>query len=480
MFGVGAFGYAPFASVTASFTPSTVAVTLFPTNGKYKTSSLTLSNGNLTAVPTGTSDDAVSASQPTRISQFQFECTPDAFGGTAIVRIGVHDGTFDMSGSTCPGIWGTGVCFGTNGEVAKDGAFQGSFTAPVAGDVLSVVCDDGAGTVKLYVVHAGTPTLAFTVNWKPPPSGTWWGWVGARTTSAQVTSNWSGPFARTLDSGFAAYAPSTGSYSLTAAVATFSFSPQSTTNLLRGYDFVAAAATFSYTGQNAVLSYGLPMTAAMVTFPYTGQAANLTIGLDFVAAMATFPYTGQAANLARGYDFVAAQGTFSYTGQDANLLYGYDLAASQAAFTYSGQAANLLTGIDFTAAAATFPYNGQAAILNYGRMMAADVATFPYAGQDATLTFSSAFASYSLAAAMGSFSYAGQPAILLQGYDFQATFGSFGYTGQPAGTIATLRMMAATGAFSYAGQSARGSLSLDTFPPMSVVSGVRVSAGLFG
>lgn len=340
---------------------------------------------------------------------------------------------------------GESVGYYSTGGILFNGASVASATAWGVGDKIRIV--KAGALISFYLWVSGAWSLQATVDVTGynvagsvyPTGDTYSGFA----TGAKFTGDFSG-----WGGGGGATA-----YSLTAAVGTFTYTGQSA-GLLVGYDMVAANAAYTYTGQAAVLSYGRPMTAAAGTFTYTGQAAGLLIGLDLAAAGATYTYTGQDAVLSYGQPMAAAVGTFTYSGQAANLLTGLDLAAAGGTYSYTGQAAGLPIGLDLAAAAGVFTYNGQAATLQQGQGIVGSVGTFSYSGQAANLAVIA-----SLAADAGIFSYTGEPATLFPTIHFT--------------------MPVTVGTFSYAGQSARGTLSLDTFPPMSVVSGVRVSAAFF-
>lgn len=127
---------------------------------------------------------------------------------------------------------------------------------------------------------------------------------------------------------------------LTAAVATFTFTGYSVVKLLSRATAVGA---YTFTGQ--VCTRAITRATAVGTYTYTGIASVMVKSKNLVAAVGTYTYTGIAAILNSVRTLTAARGTYVYTGFSALLVKTRQLAAVTGAYAMTGIATILHRGI---------------------------------------------------------------------------------------------------------------------------------------
>lgn len=106
-----------------------------------------------------------------------------------------------------------------------------------------------------------------------------------------------------------------------------------------------------------------------------------------------------------------------------------------------------LNNYSLTAAQGSYSLAGQSADLSYGRTVAADQGSFSINGQDAGL-----ISARTLTSDFGSFTVTGQDAGLNRGYTIAAGQGSYSFAGQNAELLATRTIVAEQGSYSFTGQ----------------------------
>lgn len=206
-FGGGTVNFAgPFSRpLDSGFSPyddGSIRLTTSPTR---KSTHLVLSSNALAALSDATGDFGVSSDTKTAATKFQFEVTL-GFTGSGINFFGIDNGTFSMT-SGVPAIYGEGVgckSYSTATEFNQDGSFLGTNggVPNASGDVYTFVVDTTVTTNNIKVYQKGT--LRKTFSWTSS-TGEWWAWVGSRGLGSAILANFSGPFTRTLDSGYSAY-----------------------------------------------------------------------------------------------------------------------------------------------------------------------------------------------------------------------------------------------------------------------------------
>lgn len=102
-----------------------------------------------------------------------------------------------------------------------------------------------------------------------------------------------------------------------------------------------------------------------------------------------------------------------------------------------------------TAQAGSYTYAGQSAILLRSKLLTASAGSYIYTGQSATLVKGRV-----LTASAGSYTYAGQSADLFRSKLLTAFAGSYAYTGQTASLLHSRLITASAGIYAYSGQNA--------------------------
>lgn len=424
----GKSGIAPLAtrrtppSVAAAATP----VTLLTSTGLRKSADITVSGGSLIATGTRNADDAVSASAKTTTAKFIFEATTNfSVGGQ--IHFGIDDGTFDMSGGTCPALYGEGVSYGTPNEFHKDTVYSGfSSVTPATADVVTYVVDTTTGTnnVNIYQTPSGgSTTLVKTLSWTPS-TGEWWAWVSTRNPAASATLNFAGPFVYS-PVGYSAYADASVSNS---------------------YSLSCATGSFSLTGGTAGLLFGRILPVSSGSFVLTGNA--VTPAITMPAARGQFVLTGNATGLSAQRKITAAFGPFTLTGRTVTLAKGFMLSAGFGSFALSGTAAALSksSASSMGASVATFTLTGRTTGLFVSRRITANVATFALTGRPAGLS-----AQRKLAMAFGAYSLSGSATGLFRGRKIAAGAGAFVLSGSDALLRRTLTVSLGGGLFAVVG-----------------------------
>jgi hypothetical protein len=191
------------------------------------------------------------------------------------------------------------------------------------------------------------------------------GTSGTKTMTIVATTPWlwleadGGLFTGTIDNFTATeVAAVPTAYSLTADVATFTFSPQSA-QLEQGYSMAASAAAFAFSPQAAQLEHGYNMAAAVSSYSFSPQAANLLRGYNLAAGVSTYAFSPQAANLGRGFQMAAAVMTISFSPQAIGVLMGYALGANAAIFSFAPQAMTTALHVSLQAQVASYSFNPQ-------------------------------------------------------------------------------------------------------------------------
>lgn len=137
--------------------------------------------------------------------------------------------------------------------------------------------------------------------------------------------------------------PSTGAYTLTAAVGAFAVAGQAA-GLRAARLLGAAVGAFAVSGQAAGLRRALRLAAAAGGLVLTGSAAGLVAGRRMTAAAGALVLAGQTAALRRGYGLVAAAGSFALNGLTAGLSYARRLVGGTGQYLVAGQSAELTLG----------------------------------------------------------------------------------------------------------------------------------------
>lgn len=175
-----------------------------------------------------------------------------------------------------------------------------------------------------------------------------------------------------------------------------------------------------------------------------------------------FSSQASALDLSAAYVSTAA-GVFAGAAPSTVYFDGLNTATAAATGAYS-----------LTADVGTFSFTGQPANLLVGYDMAAAGATYSYTGQPAVLSYGRP-----MTAALGTFTYTGQAANLLVGLDFAAAGATFTYTGQDAVLSYGRPMAAAVGTFTYNGQPAGLLIGLDMVAAGATYSYNGQAAGLY-
>lgn len=378
------------------------AVALNTTTGTRKSADVAVSGGDLTATGTRNADDAVSANAKTTVSKFIFEATVD-FGAGCITRLGIDDGSFDMSAGTCPGVYGEGVAVsfaaGNSPEFAMDTVYGGFFGAAVSGPLVVTFTVDtttGSNNVNIYYTISGTTTLIKTYSWTPS-TGEWWTWVSGRDNGAGAATaimNFAGPFTAP-QAGYSAYDPGVvagttdGALSATAVASTS----------LSGAEISAQA--FNPSGLAAPSLAGQSVAAASLTA--AGVANQALTGREIATAGLTA--AGAASPSLAGSEIATASAAMS--GVASPSLVGQSFAT--ATLAASGTAATSLSGA--VTATAALSGSGTANFAPTGRSVAtgsltgAETGSVSFTGIEIATGALSAAETGSLTVASGSSSF---------------------------------------------------------------------------
>jgi hypothetical protein len=179
--------------------PASTIVTWNTASGYNKYAGIALSNNNLTATDDGSGTfETVRANLPTAVSSFRFEVTLSGGSTPTNASIGIDNGltNFATANSVPGSADNNGVqvqLFSGNWYILRSGGVsQGPFAspAPASGQIVTVVGNQGAGTLAFYVNGAqigATETGVSFSNWYADFSGK----DGATSVG---TANFSGPF----------------------------------------------------------------------------------------------------------------------------------------------------------------------------------------------------------------------------------------------------------------------------------------------
>jgi hypothetical protein len=132
------------------------------------------------------------------------------------------------------------------------------------------------------------------------------------------------------------------------------------------------------------------------------------------------------------------------------------------------------TGYTLTADAGSFSLAGQTAILKADRKLVCGSGNFALTGIDANLTKGAAVNHYTLACGAGNFTLSGQPANLKANRKLTSGTGTFNVAGQPIGLKASRKLSANVGAFTLSGQGA----SLKVSRRLSALAGIFTLTGI--
>jgi hypothetical protein len=160
-------------------------------------------------------------------------------------------------------------------------------------------------------------------------------------------------------------------------------------NLLNKHVLPAVKVDFALAGQAVTLTktgVTQTLTAAYAQFNLTGQSAALLSKHVLAAAQGSFVETGQAANLLHKHVLPVVQATFAVSVQTSGLLWKHVLPATKQNYTLTGQTLGLLHGRRLVAVQQAYNLTGQAAGLLWGRWITAVFVSYALSGQDVTLT----------------------------------------------------------------------------------------------
>ena len=429
-------------------------------NPSDKSSSIALSNSNLTATNALATWANVRVNRSHNVGKWYFEAVCPAGGGGAYWGFGWIDGSHLLDGNF---IGADASFYGLSLLREAQIIAQGSHIANFAGGTTAI----GEHVGLAIDFDAGKAWFRDAAGWEGDPAAGTGNVVGftpnitlfaaASALDCAVTANFgNSAFAYTVPAGFLAWDEETvraeaGSYSFSGTAATLT--------IAAGEAFVlpADAGSYAFAGQTAALERGYVLVAE--TFiPAGGSPIGLLLTLTGGGG-STYSFSGSPVDLTitTPATLDADSGSFSFAGQDVTLDRTFRVIAAAGAYSFAGQDTTLDRTFKLTAAATNYSFAGQDVTLDRTFKLIPEAGSYSFVGSEASLVHEAAGQTV-LGAGPGSFEFSGSDASLEHGRELVPEAGSFSFAGSDAvlvhAALGETILVAEAGSYVFSGSNA--------------------------